>query len=120
MTLVDGEKAVARALGTAADGGGGSRALWIRGSGREDTGLSISRESREPIRNCLYLTATQTRDHGPDSGRARPETPHPPTPEHQAAPPARGSGVTRRSECADGPPILIEAAHSHTMRNTAR
>ena len=48
MTLVDGEKAEARALDTAADGGGGSRAVRERGSGPEDTGLSISRESREP------------------------------------------------------------------------
>ena len=61
MTLVDGEKAVERALDTAADRGGGLALLRMR-----------------------------------------------------------GSGVTRRSECADGPPILIEAAHSHTMRNTAR
>ena len=48
MTLVDGEKAVERALGTAADGGGGSPVLRMRGPGREDTGLPISRESREP------------------------------------------------------------------------
>ena len=48
MTLVDGEKAVERALDTAADGGGGSPVLRMRGPGREDTGLPISRESREP------------------------------------------------------------------------
>ena len=48
MTLVDGEKAVERALGTAADGGGGSPVLRMRGPGRADTGLPISRESREP------------------------------------------------------------------------
>ena len=48
MTLVDGEKAVERALDAAADGGGGSPVLRMRGPGREDTGLPISRESREP------------------------------------------------------------------------
>ena len=48
MTLVDGEKAVERALDTAADGGGGSPVFRMRGPGREDTGLPISRESREP------------------------------------------------------------------------
>ena len=47
MTLADGEKAVSRALDTAVDGRGGSRAL-TRGSGPEDTGPSISRGSREP------------------------------------------------------------------------
>ena len=46
MTLVDGEKAVERALGTAADGGGGSPVLRMRGPGREDTGLPIRAESR--------------------------------------------------------------------------
>ena len=48
MTLVDGEKAVERALDAAADGGGGSPVLLMRGPRREDTGLPISRESREP------------------------------------------------------------------------
>ena len=53
MTFVDGEKAVERALDAAADGGGGSPPLRMRGPGREDmglpiTGLPISRESREP------------------------------------------------------------------------
>ena len=43
MTIVDGEKAVARAFDTALDGGGGSRVLWMRGPGREDTGLPITR-----------------------------------------------------------------------------
>ena len=42
MTLADGEKAIARVLDTALDGGGGSRALRMRGSGREDTGLAIT------------------------------------------------------------------------------
>ena len=55
MTLVDGEKAVERALDTAADGGGGSRALRMRGPVREDTGLPISRESREP--RALFMSA---------------------------------------------------------------
>ena len=48
MTLVDGEKAVERALGTAADGGGGSRGVRNPASGPAETGLPISRESREP------------------------------------------------------------------------
>ena len=89
MTLVDGEKAVERALDTAADGGGGSPVLRMRGPGREDTGVPISRESREPRAESRRQTnselsisdRTQTRDHGPDSGRARHETPHPPPPD---------------------------------------
>ena len=47
MTLVDGEKAVGRALDSAVDGSGGSRALWMRGPGPEDTAPSISRERAE-------------------------------------------------------------------------
>ena len=57
MTLVDGEKAVERALGTAADGGGGLPVLRMRGPGPEDTGLPISRESREPRAEVILMSA---------------------------------------------------------------
>ena len=62
MTLVDGEKAVERALGTALDGGGVSPVLRMRGPGREDTGLPItglpiSRESREPRAEVILMSA---------------------------------------------------------------
>ena len=68
MTLVDGEKAVARALDTAADGGGGSPVLRMRGPGREDTGLPISRESREPRAEPL-LRPRHAERHAPSSDR---------------------------------------------------
>ena len=66
MPLIDGEKAVARALDTAVDGRGGSRALRTRGSEREDTGLAISRESREPRAEPL-LRPRHAGRHAPSS-----------------------------------------------------
>ncbi len=72
MTLVDGEKAVERALDAAADGGGGSPVLRMRGPGREDTGLPISRESREPRAEARPRSGVQIAPFSPTVRAARP------------------------------------------------